>query len=75
MKCQATRELDSVSLFRWRIQFNYSRNGASIEQRPRHYRFRFADVFFPAGRFAETFLVADFVRVPAAGFRFGFGFV
>jgi hypothetical protein len=56
-------------------QFNYSRNGASIEQGPRRYRFRFGDIFFPAGLFAETFLVADFVRVRAAGFRFGFGFV
>jgi hypothetical protein len=49
--------------------------GASIEQRPRRYRFRFADVFLPAGFFTETFLVADFVRVRAAGFRFGFRFV
>jgi hypothetical protein len=29
----------------------------------------------PAGFFAETFLVADFVRVRAAGFRFGFRLV
>jgi hypothetical protein len=45
----------------------------------RGYCFRFADVFLPADRFAEGFLVADFaaadlIRVRSAGFRFGLGF-
>src|SRR4030095_12168136 len=42
-----------------------------VQARERRYRFRFADVFLPGGLFAETFLVADFVRVRAAGFRLG----
>jgi hypothetical protein len=42
--------------------------------RRRGYCFRFADFFWPAGRFAEAFWAADLVRVRAAGFRFGLGF-
>lgn len=46
---------------------------------PRGYCFRFADVFLRAGPFAEGFLAADFaaadfVRMRAAGFRFGLSF-
>ena len=52
--------------------------GAEV-QSTRGYCFRFADVFLPAGPFAEGFLAADFaaadfIRVRAAGFRFGLGF-
>ena len=44
MKRQTTREWIQREFVSLENQFNYSRNGASIEQEPRRYRFRFAAV-------------------------------